>query len=80
MLTVQEAADRLKVSESTIYALVKAGRLRSHRVGLGRGVIRISDSAIVDYLATTVSEPASEGSNLSRRPRLKHICLSRRPV
>jgi len=80
MLTVQEAAGRLKVSESTIYALIKAGRLRSHRVGLGRGVIRISESAIVDYLATTVSEPVAEVSKLSRRPRLKHISLSKRPV
>jgi excisionase family DNA binding protein len=48
---VKEAAFRLDVSPATIYGLVAAGKLRCHRVGLGRGAIRISEDHIVEYLA-----------------------------
>lgn len=76
MNTVKETANRLRVSESTIYALIRSGQLRSHRVGLGRGVIRISDAAIEEYLGTTASEPIAPATVRRTRPQLKHIRLS----
>lgn len=44
LLTVKQAADRLGVSQRTIYDLVACGRLRCQRVGVGRGTIRIQPS------------------------------------
>jgi len=41
LLTVQEAARKAVVSPKTIYALVASGKLRAHRIGNGRGTIRI---------------------------------------
>jgi excisionase family DNA binding protein len=55
MLTVKQTAGRLNVSESTVYALIKNGLLRSHRVGVGRGVIRVSESAIAEYLDSAIA-------------------------
>ena len=48
-LTVKQAAERLGVSPSLIYALVAARRLRHERIGLKRGVIRIPADAIEEY-------------------------------
>lgn len=57
MLTAQQVADRLNVSRSTIYNLIKDGSLRSHRIGKGRvrpKGLRIPESAVDDYLAHAV--------------------------
>ena len=45
-MTVKEAAARLEVSPATIYAMITAGKLGHRRVGLGRGVIRISEEQL----------------------------------
>jgi len=42
MLTVKQTAERLQVSERTVYALVRSGRLHAQRLGNGRGTIRIA--------------------------------------
>ncbi len=42
MMTVKEAAQRLNVSEKTVRNLLQAGKIGHHRIGAGRGVIRIS--------------------------------------
>ncbi len=47
-LNVKQTALRLNVSPSLVYALCAAGRLPHHRVGVGRGTIRIEESAIED--------------------------------
>jgi excisionase family DNA binding protein len=39
MFTVQEIAERLKVSPATIYDAVASGELPHHRIGRGRGTI-----------------------------------------
>jgi excisionase family DNA binding protein len=49
-MTVKTAAERLEVSQSTIYALVGSGVLRCTRIGLKRGCIRISEEQINEYL------------------------------
>jgi excisionase family DNA binding protein len=75
-VTVRQAAQRLEVSISTVYALVASGKLRCSRIGLGRGVIRISEEQLVEYLraaelvvAPPPAPPAGPG------PKLKHIRL-----
>ena len=50
LLTVKEVARRLRVSQSLIYQLVDAGRLGCHRIGNGRGAIRIRPDDVAEYL------------------------------
>lgn len=42
MLTVKEVAERLRVSRTCVYQLIERGMLVCHRIGLGRGAIRIA--------------------------------------
>jgi excisionase family DNA binding protein len=51
-MTVKQAATRLEVSRSLVYAMVSAGRLRHYRIGTGRGAIRIPEEAIDEFLKT----------------------------
>ena len=50
LLTVAEAAVKLRISESLTYQLCAKNLLRHSRVGCGRGVIRITLEAIEEYL------------------------------
>jgi excisionase family DNA binding protein len=75
-MKVREAATRLEVSSGTVYALVAAGKLNCHRVGLGRGAIRIAEEHLVEYLAgsgpvRTISAPLPV-----RKYRPKHVRTS----
>lgn len=75
--TVKKAADRLCVSASTIYALIAARHLEHVRVGLGRGVIRIPEEAIVAFEkrhAVAVTDPSVPLVAPSKR-RLRHLDL-----
>ena len=75
-MKVREAATRLEVSPGTVYALVAAGKLRCHRVGLGRGAIRIAEEHLVAFLAG--SEPVSRTVPVVapvRRMKLTHLKL-----
>ncbi len=68
LLTVRHAAQTLSVSAATVYGLCALGRIRFSRVGLGRGVIRITEEAITEYLNGVVEvRPAPP----LPRPRLK---------
>jgi excisionase family DNA binding protein len=51
MMTVKQAAEKLVVSPATVYQLCTAKLLPHSRVGLGRGVIRISEADLAAYLA-----------------------------
>ena len=69
-MRVKEAAMRLEVSAATVYGLVAAGKLACHRVGLGRGCIRISEEHIARYLAgATPPAPAAPPAVAPYRPR-----------
>jgi excisionase family DNA binding protein len=74
-MKVAEAAARLEVSSATIYGLVAAGKLRCHRVGLGRGAIRISEQHIAEFLAGAepVVKPAPAPVAARTKVRLKHL-------
>lgn len=49
-LQVKTIAEALRVSSHTVYAEIKAGRLSSYRIGQGRGTIRVSRTAFIQYL------------------------------
>ena len=55
-MTVKEAAIRLEVHQQTVYQLCRAHLLRHHRVGVGRGSIRIKESDLVAYLERVTVE------------------------
>ena len=69
-MTVKQAAKSLEVSPTTIYALVGAGKMKCHRVGLGRGCIRISEEHIAEYLGGTVPKAAPP---TLRKVKLRHL-------
>ena len=48
-LTVKQAAERLGVSPSLVYALCAAGKIRHERHGLGRGRIVIPEAGLDEY-------------------------------
>lgn len=72
MLKVNQVAEELNVSESIVYALIDAGRLACHRIGVGRGTIRVSNEDLDAYLASCRDEK-TEQSRPVARPRLRHI-------
>lgn len=50
--TVDEACERLRIGRTTLYGLIKAGRITPYRVGLGkRGKVLIAEREIEDFLA-----------------------------
>ena len=50
LMTVKEVARRLRVSASLVYQLIDSGRLGCHRIGNGRGAIRIRREDMDEYL------------------------------
>lgn len=64
-LTVKQAADRLGVNPSLVYRLIAARLIEYERIGMGRGVIRIREAAIEDYLSRVRSEVLVEPTAVS---------------
>ena len=74
LLTVRDVADLLRVSPSLVYQLVETGKIACHRIGRGRGAIRIHPDDLEQFLAACRSEQHEPAPRL-RRPKLKHIKL-----
>lgn len=74
MMKVNEVAERLQVSDSIVYGLVEAGKLIAHRIGLGRGAIRISEDDFQAYLDSCRVERESQAK--PRKSKLKHLKLN----
>ena len=76
-LTVQEVANRLRISLSSGYALIETGKLAHHRVGARNGAIRISEEDLARFLTERRSEPKNQRSSAPSvgRVKLKHIQL-----
>ncbi len=74
LLTVRDTADRLNVSRNCVYQLVEAGKLPCHRIGIGRGAIRISEEDIRQFLESCRQEKHEEPRKAPRR-KLKHLKL-----
>lgn len=53
VLTVEEAARRIKVSRSTTYRLIAAGEIPSIQVGTQR---RVSSAALAEWLVQKVNQ------------------------
>ncbi|MBW8298672.1 MAG: helix-turn-helix domain-containing protein [Hydrogenophaga sp.] len=60
--TVQEVADRLKVSEATVRHWIKDGSLRAIDIGKGW---RISDADLQDFLRRHETRPREAGGRLA---------------
>ncbi|GIW88299.1 MAG: hypothetical protein KatS3mg108_2623 [Isosphaeraceae bacterium] len=79
MLTVAQAAERLNARPGLVRRLLAAGLLRHCRIGLGRGVIRIPEDALEEYIrAVTVDASSSDGKATPaprRRVSLRHLRL-----
>ena len=75
MLTVKETASRLNVSAASIYAMISVGKLGCHRIGVGRGAIRISEEHIAVLLESSAMNRGEATVRKPPRPRLKHLKL-----
>jgi excisionase family DNA binding protein len=61
MLNIEDVADRLRVSESTIRGLVRRGLLRAYRIGGQRGQLRFKDEDVERYIdSTATDQPTTE--------------------
>jgi len=69
MLSVKQVADRLQISKKTVYQLCAEGRLAHHRIGVGRGTIRIGEADLATFIEGCRVAPGS----LVNAAGLKHI-------
>ena len=72
LLKPRQLAERLNVSISTVYCLVEAGRIACHRIGVGRGAVRVSEEQLAEYLEETKTERREQESRISQ-PRRSHL-------
>lgn len=76
LLTVKEMAAALRISATTAYQLVESGKVPCHRVGTGRGSIRINQEDLDLYVEQCRSVPKPT----RKKPvnvRLKHLSVSK---
>ncbi len=73
MLTVKQTAERLNVSQNTIYSLISNGKIPCHRIGLGRGAIRIAEADLAEFLQQSLV--VCERTPVRRRSPMKHLKL-----
>ena len=62
LLKVTDVAKELNVGKSTVYNLIDANMLKHHRIGLGRGGIRISRKQLDEFLKESEMEPGDSTS------------------
>jgi excisionase family DNA binding protein len=67
--TVKQAAKALGVSERTVRDLVSTGKLKSHKVGAGRGVVRILVEDVEEFRRTNAT---AEKSPKKPKPEFRH--------
>lgn len=74
VLTVEEVARYLRVSERTVYEMVRRGRMRALRVGgRGRGgAVRVTREALLRFLAGPAPNPEPAATRGRGRPRVRH--------
>jgi excisionase family DNA binding protein len=75
-VTVKQTATRLEVSVATVYGLVASGKLKHYRIGNGRGVIRIAEEHLTEFLERAEPRAAITRTPPPPAPRLKHLRLS----
>lgn len=75
MFAEYERAKILERSRRGKRHAAQRGRLQCHRVGVGRGVIRISESALTEFLQACTNETTEERKPRVPHRKLKHIKL-----
>lgn len=45
MLTVKQVAAQLTISATRVYQSIASGKLACHRIGIGRGAIRVEEAS-----------------------------------
>lgn len=78
LLTVRQVADRLGLSQSSVYQLIESRQLAHHRLGTNKGAIRVSEADLLAYL-NACRESTGTQRRKERRPvraTLKHLKLS----
>ena len=75
MMTAQEVAERLRCSLSLVYSLCQRGKLKHHRLGLGRGTIRVTEAQLAAYLGETAPASPPPPAPRAKPVRLKHLEL-----
>jgi len=73
LLSVQEAAELLSVSPTTVYGLCRRKLIRHVRIGLGRGSVRIEEQDLEDYLRGRAVNPEEPPPSTLSRRQFKHL-------
>lgn len=80
MLTVKQVADRLNVSINCVYQLVNTGKLACHRIGVGRGAVRVDESdlnAFLEESRVARNSPAPVRDRPAKQGPFKHLRLQK---
>ncbi|MCY2967400.1 MAG: helix-turn-helix domain-containing protein [Planctomycetota bacterium] len=75
LLKPRQLAERLNVSLSTVYGLIETGKIACHRIGRGRGAVRVSEEDLADYLASCRNAEKNQTKPPRPRVKLKHLKL-----
>jgi len=73
LYSVAEVAETLQISRSLVYQLVETGKLVAHRLGAGRGAIRVSEEDLLGYVEASREELQSVEKTKPKRARLRHL-------
>ena len=76
LMKVNEVAQALSVSNSLVYQLIAAGKLPCHRIGTGRGAIRVNRDDLEAFLSECRTQRASQPRSSSFEPKgrcFKHL-------
>ena len=68
VLTVPEAAARLKVHPNTVYDMCESGRLKHCRFGAGRGTIRIATDDLTRHVKQNTTDRRDPSTSRHYRP------------
>jgi excisionase family DNA binding protein len=74
-LKPHDVAERLNVSLSTVYGLIESGKLACHRIGRGRGAVRVSEEDLGAYLESCRNPVDDQPKRIPARVKLKHVHL-----
>ncbi len=73
MLTVKQTAETLGISQSLVYGLCAAGKIRHERHGLGRGTIRIPADALDEYRQRATKTETSTPPQKKEKTKPRHL-------
>jgi excisionase family DNA binding protein len=79
MFTVKQVAEQLSVSVTCVYQMISQGRIACHRIGLGRGAIRVASEDLTAFVESCRrEEKPNQIASLpapAARKRFKHLRL-----